>query len=151
MQPAIALSHIGPIDREKSGGTIGQGISMKISPSLQSEINYSRKLFEAGFDASDAGTSSSVLRREFARSARSSWLPVAIGAAVGLLAVHFARKSKSGTGSVVGALVGGAIGFGGAVAWNSRDVTSEMLRKAGRNISAVRDERWLEKHPIDYA
>ncbi len=122
---------------------------MRIPASLSSEINYSRKLFGAGLDAVQAvGASSEVL----ARSARGAWFPVVVGAAVGLLTVHFAAgKKKSSRGALVGALAGGAIGFGGAVAWNSREVTSEVLRKAGRNFGAVRNERWLERNPIDYA
>lgn len=121
---------------------------MHISESLQSEINYSRKLVEAGLDG---GRSSAVLRQEFGRSVRSAWLPVVAGAAVGLLAAHFGGKRKTGRGAVWGALAGGALGFGGSMAWSSRAVTSKVFRTAGKNLHAVRDEHWLEKHPISYA
>ncbi len=63
----------------------------------------------------------------------------------------FWREEEVGRRGDVSALAGGALGFGGAIAWGSRDLTSEVLRKAGKNLSAVRDEHWLEKHPISYA
>ena len=121
---------------------------MRISESLQSEMKYSRRLI----GAVRAGQSSRALREELARSARGAWAPVVAGAAVGLLAAYFGGGTKkSGRGVVVGALAGGALGFGGAIAWSSRDTTSKLLRKASKNVSAVRDEHWLEKHPIAYA
>lgn len=127
---------------------------MRLSASLQSEINYSRKLFGAGLNAvsaAGAGRSSEILKQELARSARSAWLPVVMGAAVGLFASRLSGKSKSGRNALVGALAGGVIGFGSAVAWSSREVTAEVVRNAGKNLSAVRDQHWLEKHPVDYA
>jgi hypothetical protein len=51
----------------------------------------------------------------------------------------------------VGGLVGGILGFGGGVAWGSRKATSAVARRAAKNFGAVRDQHWLEKHPIAYA
>jgi hypothetical protein len=48
-------------------------------------------------------------------------------------------------------LLGGAIGFGAGVAWESRRFTASVADGALRNIGKVRDEHWLTKHPIDYA
>jgi hypothetical protein len=48
-------------------------------------------------------------------------------------------------------LLGGAIGFGAGVAWESRRLTASVAGSALRNIGRVRDEHWLTKHPIDYA
>jgi hypothetical protein len=48
-------------------------------------------------------------------------------------------------------LLGGVIGFGAGVAWESRRLTASAACGALRNISKVRDEHWLERHPIDYA
>lgn len=47
--------------------------------------------------------------------------------------------------------VGGAIGFGLGIAWENRRLTESITSGALRNISKVRDEHWLESHPIDYA
>jgi hypothetical protein len=48
-------------------------------------------------------------------------------------------------------LLGGAIGFGAAVVWESRCLTASIAGGALKNIGRVRDEHWLSNHPIDYA
>jgi hypothetical protein len=48
-------------------------------------------------------------------------------------------------------LLGGALGFGVGVAWESRRLTTSVASGAAKSISKVRDEHWLEKNPIDYA
>jgi len=47
--------------------------------------------------------------------------------------------------------LGGAIGFGAGLLWESRLLTASVACGALRNIDRVRDEHWLERHPIDYA
>jgi len=49
------------------------------------------------------------------------------------------------------ALSATAIGFGASLAWQTRRLARSITRGALRNVSRVRDEHWLEKHPIDYA
>jgi hypothetical protein len=51
----------------------------------------------------------------------------------------------------MGGLVGSALGFGGGVAWASRGFTGTAARHAIRGVNNVRDARWLERNPIDYA
>ncbi len=58
---------------------------------------------------------------------------------------------RCGTRSLVFGLLGGAIGLGMGIAWQSRRLTASAATGALRNISRVRDEHWLEVHPIDYA
>jgi hypothetical protein len=48
-------------------------------------------------------------------------------------------------------LLGGAIGFGVGVAWESRRLTASVASGALKNIGRVRDEHWFELNPIDYA
>jgi hypothetical protein len=48
-------------------------------------------------------------------------------------------------------ILGGAIGFGVGIAWRSRRLTESMANGALEKIGKVRDEHWLESHPIDYA
>jgi hypothetical protein len=127
---------------------------MKLPASLKSEFAYSRKLFEAGLNATGAGGDSArnkALAPELARAARAAWVPAAVGVAVGALGVCLATKSKSGRGALAGGLLGGIVGFAGGVAWGSREATSVMARRAARNIGEVRDQRWLEKNPVAYA
>ncbi len=37
------------------------------------------------------------------------------------------------------------------LAWETRNITGAMARSAANEIGKVRDERWLEMNPIDYA
>ena len=48
-------------------------------------------------------------------------------------------------------VAGGAIGFGLGIAWKCRRLTVSVTSGALRNVGKVRDEHWLERHPIDYA
>jgi len=48
-------------------------------------------------------------------------------------------------------LLGGVIGFGLGVAWESRHLAVSVASAVFGNLEKVRDEHWLEKHPIDYA
>jgi len=48
-------------------------------------------------------------------------------------------------------LLGGAIGFGAGVVWQDRCLAASVARGALRNIGRVRDQHWLDRHPIDYA
>ena len=38
-----------------------------------------------------------------------------------------------------------------AASWKSRRLTSSMMKGALQEIGVVRDEHWLQGHPIDYA
>jgi hypothetical protein len=60
-------------------------------------------------------------------------------------------REKSITRALVYGLLGGAIGLGAGLAWESRRLTASVAGGALRNIGRVRDEHWLSKHPIDYA
>ena len=47
--------------------------------------------------------------------------------------------------------LGGMVGFGVGFAWASRALTAKMAFEARRRVGRVRDEHWLQQHPIDYA
>jgi len=48
-------------------------------------------------------------------------------------------------------LLGGAIGFSAGMAWKNRGVTGSAVSEALSSMGKVRDEHWLDRHPIDYA
>jgi hypothetical protein len=64
------------------------------------------------------------------------------------------REISAGAGPVAnitcGAL-GCVVGFGAGVAWDNRRLAASIASAAMRNIGRVRDEHWLDRHPIDYA
>jgi hypothetical protein len=113
---------------------------------LESELSYAKKIAGAGWDSVVSARQETAI---FPASTKAIWVAVAVGAGVGILS----RMGKRGTASTVaiGALIGGVVGFGAGIAWESRQFSGTVARKAIREIGAVRDARWLERHPIDYA
>ena len=82
-------------------------------------------------------------------SLRDAWKPAVLGACLGLLSSIPTRRSAAR--AVACGLIGGAIGFSAGVAWKSRRLSASVVSGAVKNIRKVRNEHWLETHPIDYA
>ena len=118
---------------------------------LESDVTYVRHLAEAGVNGVTAVWNGPG-DRAFAPAVRNSvWVTTAIGGTVGALSALLVRRRRSGYGPAWGGLVGSAIGFGGGVAWASRDFTGAIGRSVLQKVNGVRDARWLEKNPINYA
>jgi len=118
-----------------------------------SVLRYAVNLVQAGMDGAASA-------REAAGRApvplRSVWAPAAVGAVVGATTASWGNRGKSTPREsnytvAVGGILGAAIGMGCGVAWASRGITGALARGAMRQINIVRDARWLEKNPIDYA
>jgi hypothetical protein len=73
-----------------------------------------------------------------------------VGACIGVLGVS-GNRHKSISKVLTHGIVGAAIGLGVGIAWRSRHLTERIANGALQNIGKVRDEHWLESHPIDYA
>ncbi len=78
------------------------------------------------------------------------WTPAVVGAALGALGTRL-RGSRKARSLALGGLAGGAIACAAVMAWASRRFTGCAARRVASHVSAVRDARWLESHPIDYA
>ena len=70
---------------------------------------------------------------------------------LGVLGGYPGSREKSASRALACGLLGGVIGFGAGVVWESRRLTASVTSSALRNIGRVRDDHWLTKHPIDYA
>jgi hypothetical protein len=120
-----------------------------------SEVEHGRNILNSGLQGVRSGQETFLrgepLGRFLAASSRSAYPAAALGAVVGVLASCSGNARKSLGRSVAFGLLGGAIGFGAAVAWKSRGLTASAARDAVRNIHTVRDERWMKKHFIAYA
>ncbi|HEX8895778.1 MAG TPA: hypothetical protein VF783_20810, partial [Terriglobales bacterium] len=72
-------------------------------------------------------------------------------ACVGLLRSQFVEKrdrpAKVLALGALGSVLGFCVGFG----WKTRKVTTSVAHSTARELRRVRDERWLELNPIDYA
>ena len=119
---------------------------MPLPRPLESELSYARKIAGAGWESVVTARQETSV---FPASTKAIWIAVAVGAGVGMLS----RAGKRSTASTVaiGALIGSVVGFGAGIAWESRQFTGAVARNAKREIGAVRDAHWLERHPIDYA
>jgi hypothetical protein len=128
---------------------------MNVMEWSRSNVDYGRKLADSAVAGARTGEheflkeeSLGPVLGEFARQALG---PAIIGACLGALGGYFGSGRRSKTTSLAGALVGGAIGFGAGVIWDSRHFTASVASGAWKSIRKTRDEHWFEQNPIDYA
>jgi hypothetical protein len=117
------------------------------------KFRYGRNLVHSGLSGLRRGRDSQVDRQRvpgvLIRSALASLSVAAIGAGAGLLLFRRPDRSKISRTLALG-IAGGAIGFAAGFTWQTRDLTARMARSALKEMGTVRDERWIEKHPINY-
>lgn len=92
-----------------------------------------------------------ALRDFLAESIRSAVAPAAIGVCVGILGSCPRNRSNSISRAFAFGFLGGVIGFGAGVAWESRGLTASAVRRTTEKLGRMRDERWMKKHFIAYA
>jgi hypothetical protein len=124
---------------------------METVHSLKSNLAYLKQLFGAGLE----GVGSA--RREIDGRVFTSplppvaWTHAAIGAMIGMLSTRVIRNGKSAPKMATGGLIGSVLGLGAGLAWASRGLIRPAARTTVRRVNAIRDARWLETHPINYA
>ncbi len=120
-----------------------------------SSLQYGRKLVNSGVNGARSGEQDFLagarLTPYLNRSVRIAWGPAALGACLGLLGSRPRSRRGSGVRAFVCGVLGCVVGLGAGVAWKSRGLAASVASGAIRNIERVRDEHWLERHPIDYA
>ena len=121
----------------------------------ESEVEYGRKVLNSGLAGARSGREAFLNGRPLTsflnEAVRDAATPAALGALMGMLGSFPGHKHRSANKTLVFGLLGWAIGLGIGVAWQSRCLTRCAATSAWRNIGRVRDEHWLETHPIDYA
>jgi hypothetical protein len=124
---------------------------MRISSLLASDIMYVRNMIGAGLNGINSVRDEAYVAGLTPAMKDAGWTPAVLGAAIGVLSTCFDKDRRSVPRVAIAGLVGSALGFGGGVAWRSRRFTGIAARRAIRGVNSVRDARWLEKNPIDYA
>jgi len=128
---------------------------MKTEQSFRSNLRYGRELMKSGVAGLSSGRKAHLdgqsLSELLARSARASLGLATLGACTGLLRYYLPARRGRIAKTVACSLVGSALGFVVGFAWMTRDLTESMTRSAVKQMNAVRDQHWLERHPIDYA
>ena len=121
----------------------------------KSNAEYGRKLLDSGIEGARSGQEAYLDGRPLtpflSESVRSALKPAAVGACIGMLGSYAGYRQKSIVKTLVFGLLGGAIGLGAGLAWESRRFPASVAGGAMRNMGKVRDAHWLNKHPIDYA
>jgi hypothetical protein len=121
----------------------------------KSNAEYGRELLHSGIEGARSGREAFLngesLTPYLSESVRGALKPAVLGACVGVLGSYPGSRNKSIIRKFVYGLLGGAIGFGAGLAWESRDLTASAAGGALEKIGKVRDEHWLANHPIDYA
>lgn len=120
-----------------------------------SNLEYGRKLVNSGLEGARRGEEEFLHGRPLAPflgdSARTAFMPAAIGACVAALGCRAANGHRTATRAVAFGLLGSVVGFAAGMAWCTRRLTSSVATGARKRVEAVRDEHWLEANPIDYA
>jgi len=122
----------------------------------KSNADYGRKMLNSGLDGARSGREAFLIGKRLtpflSESVRNAWMPAAIGVCLGALGSYPSHRHNHSIARVfVYGFLGGAIGFGTGLAWESRRLTASVAAGALKNMEKVSDEHWLEKHPIDYA
>ncbi len=121
----------------------------------KSSADYGRRLVTSGIEGALSGREEFLngesLTPFLSESVRSALRPAALGACIGVIGSYPGYRQKSVGRALVYGLLGGVIGLGAGLAWESRRLTVSAAGSALKNIGRVRDEHWLTKHPIDYA
>jgi hypothetical protein len=128
---------------------------MESRGSLGCNLMYSRSLIDSGISGLRSGCESYLKGRSLpgvlGDPACHSLAFAALGAIAGLIPLFSGTRRGRTQKSLAYGAVGCAIGFSAGFAWQTRQLTSSMARGAMKKIAATNDERWLERHPIDYA
>jgi hypothetical protein len=128
---------------------------MAQSESLTHTLAYGQKLINAGVSGIRNGHEAALHGQSFsellAETARESLALAATGALVGMLQAWLTHRHRRLPNAIAGGAVGSAVGFCVGFAWGTRKRTSMVAHSALREVDRVRDERWLEMNPIDYA
>ena len=128
---------------------------MKPEGASPAYLRYGRSLVKSGVSGLRSGREAHLngkpLSEVLTESARASLSLATLGACAGLLRLCLSDRRHRVPKTVAWGVLGSAVGFCAGFAWKTRDLTASMGRSSLKQMSVVRDEYWLERHPIDYA
>jgi hypothetical protein len=121
----------------------------------RSNTNYGRRLFDSSVEGARSGQDAFLKGKPLtpfvSESVRSALKPAAVGVCIGLLGGSPWCRQTSSRKALTYGLLCGALGLCAGLLWESRLFAASVAGGALGNIGRVRDERWLARHPIDYA
>jgi hypothetical protein len=127
---------------------------MSIGAWFKSEVEYTRDLADSGWNGALAAWESlsheKPVGEVLTRSARNSVAPSVMCAGLGALCALMVQRKRNRPAALALGIAGGFVGFTAAVAWETRQLSSEVARGALRQINTTRDSHWLVRHPINF-
>ncbi|MFZ0802536.1 MAG: hypothetical protein WBQ09_12920 [Terriglobales bacterium] len=121
----------------------------------KSSADYGRDILHSGIEGARSGREAFLQGESITpllgESVRGALRPAVLGACIGVLGSYPGYREKSFGRALAFGLLGGVLGLGAGVMWESRHLTASAAGSALRNIGRVRDQHWLSRHPIDYA
>jgi len=121
---------------------------------MKSSLHYGRDLVNSGLsglrNGRDLHLNGQPLSEALTESARGALGLAAIGTCAALFGSCLARRDR-GAKAVGYGVAGSVIGLIIGLAWKTRELTASMGRSALKEMGTVRDQHWLQNHPIDYA
>jgi hypothetical protein len=128
---------------------------MKPDAVSHSYLDYGRTLVKSGVSGLRSGRESHLhgrpLSEVLTQSARASLSLATLGACLGALRFCASDRRYRVPKTVAWSALGSALGFCAGFAWKTRELAASMGRGSLKQMGTVRDEHWLERHPIDYA
>jgi hypothetical protein len=128
---------------------------MKVQQSFRSKLRYGQHLVKSGMSGLSSGRQAHLngqpLSGVLSQAARASLGLAVFGTCAGLLRYSFPARRDRVSKAITCGIAGGAMGFVAGLAWKTRELTGSMTRSAAKQMGTVRDEHWLDRHPIDYA
>jgi hypothetical protein len=132
-----------------------EGSNMSLLKRAKASVDYCEKLLNAGVDGGRSGWAASLHGKELipflSESARAAMSLIAIGACLGVLSSYLGDGHTLVPKALVSAFLGAGIGVAACITWGARRLLASVGSGALKSIGRVRDEHWLEGHPIDYA
>lgn len=121
----------------------------------KSSVDYGRKLVNSAVVGARIGEDQFSRERVsspcFGEAAQRAVCPAVFGVCLGALGGYLGDERRSASKAFICGFLGGVIGFGAGVLWDSRHFTAHVASSAWKNVEKTRDEHWFEKNPIDYA
>ncbi len=128
---------------------------MDVREWAKSTADYGHELVNSGFEGArsggDAFLNGEPVAPFLSESLQKALKPAVLGVCLGVLGSYPGSGKKSIGRTLAFGLLGGVIGFGAGVAWESRRFTASVAGGALRSLGKTRDEHWWSRHPIDYA
>ena len=119
--------------------------------SMANNLKYGRTILRAGIKGLRRAEESLLehdSKQYIADSAREAMISAALGAGLAAVESEINHRRRRQLARI---LACGSLAFCADFVWRTRNMSSQFMHSAAKEIARVRDQHWLEANPIDYA